>query len=48
MNYLTTASEPAKQGLKVGKDKISGLLFADDSEGISDAPGVQTKVEKAL
>ena len=43
------AVEAAKQGVKVGEDMVSGLMFADDFVGISDAPeGLQKQIEKAL
>ena len=41
--------EAAKQGVKVGEDMVSGLMFTDDFVGISDTPeGLQNQIEKAL
>ena len=41
--------EATKQGVKVGEDMVSGLMFVDDFVGISDTPeGLQTQIEKAL
>ena len=46
---LIIAIEAAKQGVKVGADMVSGLMFADDFVGISDTPeGLQKQIEKAL
>ena len=46
---LIIAVEATKQGVKVGEDMVSGLMFADDFVGISDTPeGLQKQIEKAL
>ena len=46
---LIIAIEGAKQGVKVGQDMVSGLMFADDVVGISDtSEGLQNQIEKAL
>ena len=45
---LIVAVEAAKQGVTVGEDTMSGLMFADDFVGISEAPeGVQKQLETA-
>ena len=41
-NDLIEAVEAAKQGVTVGKDTVSGLMFADDFVGM------QKQIEKAL
>ena len=39
----------AKQGVAVGEDTVSGLMFADNFVGISGRPeGLQHQIEKAL
>ena len=38
INDLTEAVEAAKQGVTAGKYTVSGLMFADDLVGISEAP----------
>ena len=41
--------EAANQGVTVGADTVSGLVFADDFVGISEAPeGLQKQIAKAL
>ena len=41
--------EAAKQGVNVGEDTISGLMFAHDFVGIAETPdGLQKQIEKAL
>ena len=48
-NVMIVAVEAAKQGVTVGEDTVSGLMFAHDSAGISDTPeGLQKQIEKAL
>ena len=49
INDLILAIESAQQGVKVGDDMVSGLMFADDFVGISGtAEGLQEQIEKAL
>ena len=49
INDLTLAIESAQQGVKVGDDMASGLMFADDFVGISGTvEGLQEQIEKAL
>ena len=46
---MIVAVEAAKQGVTMGEDTVSGLMFADDFVGISETPeGLQEQVEKAL
>ena len=46
---LILAIESAQQGVKLGDDMVSGLMFADDFVGISGtAEGLQEQIEKAL
>ena len=46
---LVSALESAQQGVKVGDDMVSRLMFADDFVGISrTAEGLQEQFEKAL
>ena len=49
-NDLILATESAQQGVKVGDDMVSGLMFADDFVGISvTAEGLQEEqIENAL
>ena len=48
-NNMTVAVEAAKQGVTVGEDTVSGLMFADDFAGISETPeGLQKQIEKTL
>ena len=49
INDLILAIESAQQGVKVGDDMVSGLMFAADFVGISGtAEGLQELIEKAL
>ena len=49
INDLILAIESAQQGVKVGGDMVSGLMFAGDFVGISGtAEGLQEQIEKAL
>ena len=44
INDMIVAIEAAKQGVTMGEDTVSGLMFADDSVGISEArEGLQYK-----
>ena len=46
---MIAAVEAAKQGVTIGEDTVSGLMFADDFGGISDTPEeLQKRIEKAL
>ena len=46
---MIVAVEAAKQGVTVGVDTVSGMMFADDFVGISETPeGLQKQIEKAL
>ena len=46
---MIVAVEAAKQGVTMGEDTVSGLMFADDFVGISETPdGLQKPIEKAL
>ena len=46
---MIVAAEAAKQGVMVGGDTVSRLMFADDFVGISETPeGLQKQIEKAL
>ena len=46
---MIVAVEAAKQGATMGEDTVSGLMFADDFFGTSEAPeGLQNQIEKAL
>ena len=46
---MIVAVEAAKQGVTMGEDTVSGLMFADDFVGIPEAPeGLQKQIEKAL
>lgn len=46
-NKLIKAKEAVTQGVKVGEDSISGLMFANDVVGTSEIPeGLQKQVEK--
>ena len=38
INDVIVAVETAKQGVTVGEDTVSGLMFADDFVGISETP----------
>ena len=47
INDLILATESAQQGVKVGGDMVSGLMFAVDFVGISGtAEGLQEQIEK--
>ena len=49
INDLIVAVEPARQGVPVGEDAVSGLMFEDDFVGISETPErLQKQIEKAL
>ena len=49
INNLIVAVEAARQGVTIGEDTVSGLMFADDFAGISETPeGLQEQIEKAL
>ena len=46
---LIVAVEASKQGVTVGEDTVSGLMFADDFVGTSETPeGLQKQIKKAL
>ena len=46
---MIVATEAAKQGITVGEDTVSGLMFADDFVGISETPeGLEKQIDKAL
>ena len=46
---MIRAVEAAMQGVKVGEDTVSGLMFADDFVGAADTlEGLQEQIEKAL
>ena len=46
---MTVAVEAAKQGITVGEDTVSGLMFADDFVGISETPeGLHKQIERAF
>ena len=47
INGMTLAVEAAKQGVTMGEDPVSGLMFADDFVGISETPeGLQKQIEE--
>ena len=49
INDLVVAVKAVKQGVTVGEDTVSGLIFADDFVGISKAlEDLQKQIEKAL
>lgn len=49
INDMIVAVEAAKQGVPVGDDTVSGLMFADDFVCISETPeGLQKQIGKAL
>ena len=49
INDMTVAVGAAKQGVTMGEDAVSGLMFADDFVGVSETPeGLQQQIEKAL
>lgn len=42
------AAEAAMQGVKVGEEEVSGLIFGDDFVGVSDTPErLHKQVDKA-
>ena len=46
---MIVAVEATKQGATMGKDTVSGVMFADGFVGISETPeGLQQQTEKAL
>ena len=46
---MVVAVEPARQGVTVGEDTVSGVVFAHDFVGVSETPeGLQKRIEKAL
>ena len=46
---MIMAIEAAKQGIKVGEDIVSGLMFVEDLAGIFGTPeGLKKRIEKAL
>ena len=47
---MITAVEAAKQGVTLGGDTVSGLMFADGFMGISETTpdGLQEQIERAL
>ena len=48
MYDMILAVEAAKQGVTMGEDTVSRLMFADDFVGISETPeGLQKQIEKA-
>ena len=48
-NDMIVAVEPAKQGVKMGEDTVSGLIFAGDFVGISETPkGLQKHRESTI
>ena len=49
INDMIAAVEAAKEGVTMGDDTVSGLMFADDFVGISETPeGWQKQIQKAL
>ena len=49
VNDILVAVEAAKQGVTVGEDTVSGLMFADFFVGISEtSEGLQKQYENAL
>ena len=45
---MIVAVEAAKQGVTVGEDAVSGLMFADDFVGISETPQGLQQIEKTV
>ena len=46
---MIVAAEATKQGVTMGEDTVSGLMFANDFVLISETPGgLQEQIEKAL
>ena len=49
INDMIKAVEAKEQGVKVGEDMVSGLMFADDFVGLAETPeGLQKQIQKAL
>ena len=49
INDMIVAVEESKQGVTMGEDTVSGLMFSDDFVGISETPeGLKKQIEKAL
>ena len=49
INDIIIPVEAAKQGVMMGEDTVSGLMFADDTVGMSETPeGLQKQIEKTL
>ena len=49
LNGMIVAVEAAKQGVMVGEDTVSGLMFADGFVGMSKTPeGLPKQIEKTL
>ena len=48
INDMIVAVEAAKQGVTVGEDAVSGLMFADDFVGISETPQGLQQIEKTV
>ena len=49
INYMIVAVEALMEGVTVGEDTVSGVMFADDFVGISETPeALQKQIEKAL
>ena len=49
VNGMIVAAEAVIQGVTVGEDTVSGLMFAADFVGLSETPeGLQKPIEKAL
>ena len=46
INNTIIAVKAAKQGVTVGEDKVSGLMFADDFVEISHTPGRTAKTNR--
>ena len=45
---MIVAVEAAQHGVMMGEDTVSGLVLADDFVGISETPGLQKQIKKAL
>ena len=49
INVMIVAAGAAKQGVRMGEDTVSGLMFADDFVEILGTPeGLQKQMEEAL
>ena len=47
INDMIVADEAAKQGVTMGEDTVSGLMLADDFEGMSETPeGLQKQIKQ--